>query len=141
VETNLDDSTGEELGHVIGQLLECGALDAWAMPLVMKKGRPGWTLCALGPAPLADLLADVILRETTAIGVRFSSHWRSELPRRTVEVQTPYGVVPVKVSGGSRGPHRHAKPEFEVCRRLAQEHGVAVRRVIEAAVIATDEIS
>src|SRR5690606_10976312 len=140
VETNLDDSSGEALGHVIGQLLGMGALDAWATPAVMKKGRPAWTLSALCSRALRDVVADAILRETSAIGVRFSAHWRTELPRRIVDVTTAYGVVPVKLSG-SDPALSHAKPEFDVCCQLAADCGVPVRRVLDAALQALSTAS
>jgi pyridinium-3,5-bisthiocarboxylic acid mononucleotide nickel chelatase len=76
------------------------------------------------------------LRETPAIGVRFSPCRRTELPRQLVEVQTPYGVVPVKTSGDQSHALGHAKPEFSVCQALAKQHRVPVRTVWEAALSA-----
>lgn len=136
VETNLDDTTGEQLGYVIGLLLGSGALDAWATPAVMKKGRPGWTLSALGPRALIDQLAEVVLCETSAIGVRFVGVSRLELERCVVSVTTEWGAVSVKVSGRFGSPSYHAKPEFDECKRLSVKHSVPVRRVIESALVA-----
>lgn len=131
VECNLDDATGEQLGAAIDALLAQGALDAWAAPLIMKKGRPGWMLSALGPAPLARALAEVMLRETSTIGVRLVEVRREELSRRSVLVRTPYGEVPVKVSGERGTAFFHVKPEFDVCAELARRHGVSVRQLLE----------
>ncbi len=136
LEANLDDATGEVLGHTIDALLHTGAVDAWVTPTVMKKGRPGWTLAALGDAALEGALADVILRETSSIGLRVSGRRRVEQPRTVIDVATRYGVVPVKISGATGDAAEHHKPEFGVCQELAQKHGVPPRLVVEAALIA-----
>src|SRR5262249_53383198 len=100
VEANLDDATGELLGHALAALLAAGALDAWASPITMKKGRPGHVLSAL--APLEDLsrISEVMLRETTSIGVRCYPVSRTVRPRVATTVETPYGALPVKISSG-----------------------------------------
>lgn len=133
VETNLDDVSGEVLGHAVEALLRAGALDAWASPCTMKKGRPGWVLSALGTAARVEELAQVVLRETPAIGVRILGCTRRELPRQLTHVDTAFGRVPVKVSGVKEHGTAHAKPEFGVCQELASEHRVPVRVVWEAA--------
>lgn len=135
VETNLDDSTGETLGHTLQVLLASGALDAWASPVVMKKGRPGWTVHALCPQPLAAAVADVLLGETSAIGVRTVPALRTELSRSVMEINTPYGPVPVKLSGDAGSRFEHAKPEFDVCQELARRSDVPLRWVVEAALV------
>jgi pyridinium-3,5-bisthiocarboxylic acid mononucleotide nickel chelatase len=134
IETNLDDASGELVGHALSALLGAGALDAWAVPCTMKKGRPGWVLCALGVSEQAGAIADVMLRETPAIGVRFSACARQELQRTLRSVETRFGMLHVKVSG--TGDHAHAKPEFDECRALAEQHRVPVRVVWEAALAA-----
>jgi hypothetical protein len=132
IEANLDDATGELVGHAIARLLEAGALDAWAVPITMKKGRPGLLLSALGtPATLAVLEA-VLLRETSSIGLRRHAVGRTERPRELIEVQTPFGALPVKVSRGPFGPPQ-LKPEFDACARAAAAHDVPVRTVLAAA--------
>lgn len=133
VETNLDDVSGEVLGHAVEALLRAGALDAWASPCTMKKGRPAWVLSALGTAARVEELAQVILRETPAIGVRIVGCTRRELPRQLTHVDTAFGRVPVKVSGVKEHGTAHAKPEFGVCQELASHHRVPVRVVWEAA--------
>ena len=135
LEANLDDATGEMVGAAIETLLAEGALDAWAAPLTMKKGRPGVLLGALCEASAADAVAAVILRETTTIGVRRTEVARTERPRRTLEVETPYGKLPVKVSEGPYGPPQ-LKPEFDACAVAAQAHGVPTRVVVAAALLA-----
>lgn len=133
VEANVDDLTGELAAHAIAELLRAGALDAWATPATMKKGRPGLLLHALGEPETAERLAQLLLRETTTLGVRAYVTSRVERPRRLIEVATRFGVVPVKISGGALGPEQ-VKPEFDVCAALAREHGVPVREVIAEAV-------
>jgi hypothetical protein len=132
LEANIDDMTGELAGYCIDALLQAGAVDAWATPVTMKKGRPGLVLSALAPVAVADQVTTAMLRETTSIGVRRTPVTRTERPRRLIEVDTPYGRIPVKVSEGPFGPAT-IKPEFDVCARAAAEHGVPVRAVIAAA--------
>jgi hypothetical protein len=124
--------TGELAGHAVSALLAAGALDAWAVPIVMKKGRPALTLAAIGPSEQADVLAQAMLRETSSIGVRILPLRRLERPRRIVEVTTPYGIIPVKISTGPYGP-AVMKPEFDACARAAQASHVSVRDFIAAA--------
>jgi uncharacterized protein (TIGR00299 family) protein len=132
IEANLDDATGELVGHAIARLLEAGALDAWAVPITMKKGRPGLLLSALGTPASLSVLEAVLLRETSSIGVRRHAVARTERPRELVEVETPFGKLPVKISRGPFGPPQ-VKPEFDACARAAAEHGVPVRVVLAAA--------
>ena len=129
IEANVDDMNGELAAHALAALLAAGALDAWATPIVMKKGRPGLTLAALAAEGQAEAIAAVMLRETSSIGVRATPVNRVERPRQLIEVQTPFGAIPVKVSGGPYGPPI-MKPEFDACARAAREAGVTVREVL-----------
>jgi uncharacterized protein (TIGR00299 family) protein len=133
---NVDDLTGELGAHAIAQFMTLGALDAWATPILMKKGRPALTLSVLVRSEQRELFAERLLVETSSIGLRFHFVERVERPRQIVEVETRFGAVPVKVSGGAFGAPQ-VKPEFERCVELAAEHGVAVREVIAAALQAT----
>lgn len=135
IEANLDDATGEMVAGAIEVLLAEGALDAWAAPITMKKGRPGVVLGVLCDASAASALAAVVLRETTTIGVRYAEVSRIERPRRMVEVETPYGKLPVKIAEGPYGPPQ-IKPEWDACAAAAKAHGVPVRVVIQAALSA-----
>ena len=138
VEANVDDLTGELAAHAIAALLEAGALDAWASPVTMKKGRPGLVLSALCASAAAEQVAATLLRETSSIGVRKSFVTRTERPRRVVEVSTRFGRIPLKVSSGPFGPPQ-VKPEFDACARAAREHGVTAREVIAAAIAGYSE--
>ncbi|HTV18971.1 MAG TPA: nickel insertion protein, partial [Polyangiaceae bacterium] len=135
VETNIDDLSGELAGHALSALLKAGALDAWLTPIQMKKGRPGLTLSALCPVNAADRLGAILLRETSSLGYRKQPVTRGERPRRIVQVPTPYGVIPVKVGTGPWGSPQ-IKPEFDACAERAAEHGVAVRDVVQVALVA-----
>jgi uncharacterized protein (TIGR00299 family) protein len=139
LEANLDDATGEIVAGAIETLLAEGALDAWAAPLTMKKGRPGVMLGVLCAAASADALATVVLRETPTLGVRRTEASRTERPRRIAVVETPYGKLPVKVAEGPFGP-RQIKPEWDACAAAAHAHGVPVRVVIAAALAAADRL-
>ncbi len=132
LEANVDDATGELVASWIESLLAAGALDVWATPITMKKGRPALTLSAIVPIAHADALANAMLRETTSLGVRRSDVVRTERPRRVEEVVTPYGKIPVKIAEGPFGPPQ-VKPEFDACLRAARAHGVPVREVLAAA--------
>ena len=135
VEANVDDMSGELAAYAIESLLEAGAVDAWAVPSTMKKGRPGLTISALVSGVGAEKVVQTLLRETTTIGVRQWAIARTERPRRTLIAVTDYGEIPVKVSEGPFGPAQ-VKPEFDACATAARRQGVPVRVVIEAALSA-----
>jgi uncharacterized protein (DUF111 family) len=102
----------------------------------MKKQRPGVVLHALADAGARDAVAAAILRETTAIGLRFHAVQRVVLPREVVSVATAYGPVRVKIAIAPDGT-RNVAPEYEDCRRVAAERGVALKLVYQAAIAAT----
>jgi len=138
LEANVDDMTGELAGHALAIMLERGALDAWASPVTMKKGRPGLVLSVLCEHARSEELARALLEESTTIGVRILPATRIERPRRTETVDTPFGMVRVKISEGPYGPAQ-IKPEYEDCAERARERGVPLREVIRAALLAANE--
>ena len=135
LETNVDDLTGELAAHAASRLLEAGAVDAWITPVVMKKGRSGMTLSALADRPAARALSEVLLRETSSLGVRFATVARIERPRRMISVDTPYGPIPVKVADSDELSVNVA-PEFDACVAAAERAGVSAKTVYQAAVAA-----
>ncbi len=135
VEANLDDATGELLGAAIEALLLAGALDAWATPITMKKGRPAVTLAALAEVGRVAQVEAALLRETTSIGLRRTMVTRTERPRRTIEVATKYGPIPVKIAEGPFGPPQ-VKPELDACAAAAKAHGVPLKTVLAEALVA-----
>jgi pyridinium-3,5-bisthiocarboxylic acid mononucleotide nickel chelatase len=132
LETNLDDASGELVAFCIERLLEAGALDAWAAPVVMKKGRPGLVLSVLANPVDADRMAEILLSESTSIGLRQTLLSRTMRPRKMVMVQTKYGELPVKVSEGRFGPAL-MKPEFEACKARALALNIPLREVLQEA--------
>ncbi len=132
LESNLDDCPPEVIGDAIGRLLEAGALDAYAAPVSMKKSRPGVLLGVLCRPEDAARLGEMVLRLTTAFGVRETRASRRVLRREWIDVPTPYGDVSVKV--GFLGSDRvQAMPEYESCREVAEASGAPLRAVWEAA--------
>jgi uncharacterized protein (TIGR00299 family) protein len=128
VETNLDDCSPQLLGTLLERLMDAGALDAWVVPLTMKKGRPGHLLGALVEASRREALVDLVLRESTTLGVRASRVERTTLARHHVRVETAYGPVRIKV--GVRGQETlNAAPEYEDVRERAEAAGVPVKVV------------
>ncbi len=135
LEANLDDCTGQLVARAIEAALEAGALDAWAAPLTMKKGRPGVLLGALCDEARRDAVTAVIFGETTTLGVRRHRVEREALERRFDAVETPYGTVRIKVAlQGDR--EVGAQPEYDDCLARAKEKGVPVREVMAAAMVA-----
>jgi uncharacterized protein (TIGR00299 family) protein len=129
LEANVDDMTGEVAAYALAQVLEAGALDAWILPATMKKGRPGMVFCALAPVSKSATIAEVILRETSTIGVRQSLVSRYELSRETTVVDTPWGPVRVKWSGKGTAASK-VKPEFDDCARIAARENLPLAHVL-----------
>ena len=134
LETNLDDTSPELVGHCLEQLLAQGALDAYAVPIQMKKSRAGVLLTVLCEPADAGKLEQVLFTETTTFGIRKQQMRRVKLQRRFESVDTPFGPIRVKV--GTRAGVQKAAPEFEDCRQAAQARGVAVQEVMLAAQLA-----
>lgn len=132
LETNLDDVSGEVLGFFVEKALASGALDVFHTPIQMKKNRPGVLLTVLCAEADADKFSELLLRETSAFGVRRTSAERRKLRREFVTVKTPFGEVQVKL-GKLDGKVVQTAPEFESCRALAEKSGVPIKTVYEAA--------
>jgi uncharacterized protein (TIGR00299 family) protein len=135
LETNLDDCPGQLVARAIEAALEAGALDAWAAPVTMKKGRPGLLVSALVDEPRRAAVTRVLFAETTTLGVRRTAVRREALSRELRTVETAYGAVRVKV-GLERGQELGAHPEYEDCLARAREKGVSVKEVMAAALAA-----
>ena len=132
LETNLDDINAEILGNFLEQALAAGALDVFHTAIQMKKNRPGVLLTVLCAEGEADKFAEMLMRETSAFGVRRYAVERRKLRREFMTVQTPHGAVTVKV-GRLDGKVMQAAPEFESCKKLAERANVPVKEVYEAA--------
>ena len=132
LEANLDDLNPEILGYFIEKALGAGALDVFYTPVQMKKNRPGTLLTVLCAEADADQFSELMLRETSTFGVRRSLAERRKLTREFTIVQTAYGQVKVKL-GKLDGKILQAAPEFDSCRKLAEEAKVPLKEVYEAA--------
>jgi pyridinium-3,5-bisthiocarboxylic acid mononucleotide nickel chelatase len=130
VETTIDDMSPQLYEPLIERLLRAGALDVYLTPVIMKRSRPGTVMTLLAPAALAERLAEVLFRETTTIGVRWSEVRRRRLPREMVRLDTTFGPVTFKVSS-LEGRAVTVTPEFEEVRRIADREGRPVREVLE----------
>jgi hypothetical protein len=129
LEANLDDLNPQVFGYVMDRLIEVGALDAFGMPVQMKKNRPGVLLTVLCKPEDAAKLTQLIFTETTTLGVRRRDEMRQTLARRWEKVGTPWGEVRIKIAS-MNGTVTNYAPEFEDCRRIAAEHHVPLKTVI-----------
>jgi uncharacterized protein (TIGR00299 family) protein len=132
LETNLDDINAEILGNFMEKALAAGALDVFHTAIQMKKNRPGVLLTVLCAEADGDKFSELLLRETSAFGIRRYTAERRKLQREFVTVQTPQGGVTVKV-GKLDGKVLQAAPEFESCKKLADQAGVPIKEVYDAA--------
>jgi pyridinium-3,5-bisthiocarboxylic acid mononucleotide nickel chelatase len=131
LETNIDDLNPQVYEHVLNCLFEAGALDVTLTPVHMKKNRPATMLSVLCRADRVQALIWIVLAETTTLGVRHQTIERVSLPRSIETVVTPYGSIRVKAARW--GSIERAAPEYEDCRRAAEEHRVPLIEVMEAA--------
>ncbi len=132
LETNLDDVSGEVVGHTKRQLMSASALDAYSTPIQMKKDRPGVILSVLcRPQDVAEL-EEIMFNETATLGIRRSVLQRSIQHRDSVSVSTPWGDVTGKRAWRTGSAATFA-PEFEDCARIAEKHEVSLRDVYRAA--------
>jgi pyridinium-3,5-bisthiocarboxylic acid mononucleotide nickel chelatase len=127
LEVNVDDATGETIAHAMAALLDAGAHDAWVTPILMKKGRPAYTVSALADPSLVDQVARVLTAETGSLGVRAQPMTRRPAERRLEEVEVGGVPVRVKVSAG------RVKVEARDAERAARRTGLPFREVISRA--------
>jgi pyridinium-3,5-bisthiocarboxylic acid mononucleotide nickel chelatase len=137
LETNLDDVSGEILGYFVETALAAGALDVFHTPVQMKKNRPGVLLTVLCSKADADKFSEMILRETSAFGVRRTVAERRKLRREFTKVKTPFGDVTVKI-GRLNGKVVQTAPEFESCNKRAAQAKVPLKQIYEAALKAVE---
>lgn len=134
LETNLDDASPELVAHCMERALDGGALDAYAVPIHMKKSRSGVVLTVLCRTEQVPAMERLLFTETPTFGIRRHTVTRAKMRRRHETVTTQYGDVRIKV-----GEHEGivtASPEYEDCKAAAMKHGIALREVIAAATAA-----
>jgi uncharacterized protein (DUF111 family) len=140
LETNIDDMNPQLFAAVSDRLFAAGARDVWLTPVQMKKGRPAVVLSALVPAACEAQLVDILLRDTTTLGVRILPLLRRPEARREIrQVATPHGKVQIKLKWVDRDLVG-AAPEYDDCARLAQEAGVSIKQVHDAAAAAAHSL-
>lgn len=139
IETVVDDATPQLLAYVSERLMEAGAWDVYRAPVQMKKGRTGVQMTVLSSPKLLPALRDLLLRETTTIGLRWRMENKLALNREFQDVETAWGKVQMKVARWPSGEVANASPEYEVCRNLARQHGVPLKRVMQEAMRAYAE--
>ena len=133
LEANIDDMTPQVFGYAMERVLQEGALDVYATPVQMKKGRPGMLLTVLCRTEDSQRLTKLILTETTTLGVRMRRESRAALVRRHVSVTTQWGEVRMKLAN-LNGSISNYSPEYEDCRRIATEHNVPLKTVMQEAI-------
>jgi uncharacterized protein (TIGR00299 family) protein len=130
IEANIDDASPQLIGYAMELMLDAGALDAVIIPVQMKKGRPGVLVQVIAENEKRDELVAILFRETTTLGVRFYAAERRVQPRAWLDVQTPHGIVRVKV-----GDHGFA-PEYEDARKIAAVSGIPLKQILAEAAYA-----
>jgi hypothetical protein len=131
LESNLDDVSPEVIGYTQERLFQAGALDAYVIPLQMKKGRPGFLLGVIAPAAKVPALEAMLFRETGTLGVRRHSVQRTKQCREEITVPTPWGPIRAKKSWRT-GCEADLSPEYEDCARIARTHEIPLAKVYEA---------
>ncbi len=133
IEANVDDMNPQIYGYFVERALAAGALEVFATPVQMKKNRPGQLLTVLCEPKSVDRLTELIFRETTTIGVRFYQARRRTLERECVPMETPLGVIRMKIAR-LNGHVLNAAPEYDDCQRIAAEKNLPLKRVLAEAV-------
>jgi hypothetical protein len=132
MEANLDDLNPQLIGYITELAFSLGALDVFTIPVQMKKSRPGTLLTVLAKPQEVSRLREMIFRESSTLGIRVRSEKRYALPRRHEAVSTPWGDVRMKIAGN--GTALQYAPEYEDCRRIASEHKVPLKTVMQEAI-------
>jgi uncharacterized protein (TIGR00299 family) protein len=133
LETTIDDLSPQVMGYVTERLLAEGAFDVFVIPAQMKKNRLGSLLTVLCQEEIAQRMREIIFAETSTIGIRTRPERRDCLERETIPITTQWGTIRMKQSR-LNGHITHFAPEYEDCRRAAQEHSVALKQVQQEAI-------
>ena len=128
INSNIDDSSGEDLGYVLEKLMDAGALDVSYAPILMKKNRPAYRLEVICRAETREKLSEIIFDETTTIGVRYYPVQREELTRVRTLVDTELGQIEAKQVSTTSG-HTYTYPEYESMKSIASELGISMKSV------------
>lgn len=138
ISTNIDDMNPEFYDYVIERLFGAGAQDVWLTPIQMKKTRPGTIINVLAAPSDATVVKQILLEETSTFGLRTATVMKKVIERETLEVETRWGPVRVKV-GREGGRVTSVSPEFSDCARIAGERGVPIKEVFRKAQLLAQE--
>lgn len=136
IETTIDDATPELLSYVADRLLAAGASDVYRTPIQMKKGRTGMQLTVLCTPAKAEMLQKIVFAETTTLGLRYREEQKLMLSRSFVSVETEWGLIRIKIGTMESGEEVNYAPEFEDCRSIAEQRGIPLKQVMQAAMAA-----
>ncbi len=132
LETNIDDMNPQWFDYVFERVYAAGALEVFLTPALMKKNRPGNLLTVIMPAAVRDAVIEIVLRETTSIGVRWHETQRAKAQRDFRAVETSFGTISLKISRLGE-QIVNVTPEYDDCRRAAEQSGVPLKQVYQAA--------
>jgi uncharacterized protein (DUF111 family) len=132
IEANIDDLDPRLWPGVLTSLLSAGAADAWLVPITMKKGRPAHTLTVMAQPDQAPQLRELVLRQTSTIGVRETAVRKTALPRGWIDLEVAGSQLPIKIAHRD-GTIWQVTPEFDELDRAAAAHGVPPRALLEEA--------
>jgi uncharacterized protein (TIGR00299 family) protein len=130
IETNIDDMNPEWAGYLVQHLLSMGAMDAYVIPIIMKKGRPGLLLRVACIVEKQMTIQEEIVRQTTTLGMRFYKTGSWGVPKKIVQIRTSLGDMPVKFALLD-GEIVNVAPEYEACREAAESLGISVKSVYQ----------
>ncbi len=131
LETNIDDMNPQIYDYVMEKLFKRGALDVWLTPIQMKKNRPAIMLSVLAPGNLEGAMAEILMRETTTLGIRVRPVFRHLAGREIVELDSSYGRIKIKIKRFNKEVLSMA-PEYDDCRRIASDQNIPLREVHRA---------
>ncbi|MCK4738805.1 MAG: nickel pincer cofactor biosynthesis protein LarC [Deltaproteobacteria bacterium] len=128
IETNIDDMTPELAGNLMERLFEEGALDVFFTSIQMKKSRPGLLLTVLLKVEDKEHISEIIFKESTSIGLRFSSHERECLERESKKIKTSFGIVRIKVSK-LNGKTVNITPEYDDIKKISKAKKIPMKEI------------
>lgn len=130
LQANIDDMNPELTSYATERLFEAGANDVYWIPIIMKRGRPGLMLNVLAAEQRIPQLEAVIFAETTTLGLRYTKAAVHRLGRKSVQVETEWGPISIKL-GYYKDELVQVAPEFKECEAAARQHGVPLKRVYD----------
>ena len=127
METNIDDCSAEVLGYTEEVLFKNGALDVFFTPIFMKKNRPAYRLTVSCKKKDMNKLQEIIFKETTTIGIRYRTEYRTELEREVIEINTKYGKI--KAKKVNNNGETYVYPEYESIKKIAEENNIPIKEL------------